>query len=152
MQFAITVIDSASGQVIERRPGSQGGSGGEKEVIAIYVLTASLSYALCARQAGVLDAADLQPRFATMVLDEAFSRTSQAVAARIVAALRAFGLHPLFVTPNKELRLLREHTRRAILVHREGAQARLASMSWAEIDSVAARRADEHEHRSSATI
>ncbi|QTD47080.1 ATP-binding protein [Ottowia testudinis] len=135
VQFAITVIDSASGQVIERRTGSQGGSGGEKEVIAIYVLTASLSYALCARQAGVLDAADLKPRFATMVLDEAFSRTSQAVAARIVAALRAFGLYPLFVTPNKELRLLREHTRRAILVHREGAQARLASMSWAEIEA-----------------
>ncbi|WOP14192.1 ATP-binding protein [Ottowia sp. SB7-C50] len=135
VQFAITVIDTASGQVIERRTGSQGGSGGEKEVIAIYVLTASLSYALCARQAGVLDAADLQPRFATMVLDEAFSRTSQAVAARIVAALRAFGLNPLFVTPNKELRLLREHTRRAILVHREGAQARLASMGWAEIEA-----------------
>lgn len=69
-----------------------------------------------------------------MVLDEAFSRTSQAVAARIVAALRAFGLHPLFVTPNKELRLLREHTRRAILVHREGSRARLASLSWEEID------------------
>ena len=134
VQFAITVVDSDNGQVLERRTGSQGGSGGEKEVIAIYVLTASLSYALCARQPGVLDVIGARPRFATMVLDEAFSRTSQAVAARIVAALRAFGLHPLFVTPNKELRLLREHTRRAILVHREGSRARLASLSWEEID------------------
>ena len=141
IQFAITVVDAASGQVLERRTGSQGGSGGEKEVIAIYVLTASLSYTLCARKDGGFDAALTRPRFATMVLDEAFSRTSQAVAARIVAALRAFGLYPLFVTPNKELRLLREHTRRAVLVHRSGAQARLASMSWAEIEAEGARRA-----------
>jgi uncharacterized protein YPO0396 len=37
------------GQMLERRTGSQGGSGGEKEIIASYVLTASLSYALCRR-------------------------------------------------------------------------------------------------------
>lgn len=141
ISFLIAVVDAASGQVLERRSGSQGGSGGEKEVIAIYVLTASLSYTLCANQRGLPDAAPMLPRFATMVLDEAFSRTSQAVAARIVAALRAFGLYPLFVTPNKELRLLREHTRRAVLVHRQGLQARLASMRWEEIDAAASERA-----------
>ena len=50
-------------------------------------------------------------------------------------ALREFGLHALFVTPNKEVRLLRNHTRSAVVVHRRGAQATLASLRWEEIDA-----------------
>jgi hypothetical protein len=114
--------------MLERRTGSQGGSGGEKEIIASYVLTASLSYALCPDGAS-------RPVFGTIVLDEAFSKSSQAVAARIIQALREFGLHALFVTPNKEVRLLRNHTRSAVVVHRRGAQATLASLRWEEIDA-----------------
>lgn len=133
LQFAVHVIDRATGQVLERRTGSQGGSGGEKEIIASYVLTASLSYALCppGRKA---------PLFGTIVLDEAFSKSSAAVAARIIQALREFGLHALFVTPNKELRLLRNHTRSAVLVHRRGAQATLACLSWEELNTHANQR------------
>lgn len=128
LQFAVLVLDRASGQMLERRTGSQGGSGGEKEIIASYVLTASLSYALCPSGAS-------RPVFGTIVLDEAFSKSSQAVAARIIQALREFGLHALFVTPNKEVRLLRNHTRSAVVVHRHGAQATLASLRWEEIDA-----------------
>jgi len=126
LQFAVHVIDRASGQMLERRTGSQGGSGGEKEIIASYVLTASLSYALCPPGRS-------RPLFGTIVLDEAFSKSSAAVAARIIQALREFGLHALFVTPNKELRLLRNHTRSAVLVHRRGRQASLACLSWEEL-------------------
>lgn len=133
LQFAVQVKDRAGGQVLERRTGSQGGSGGEKEIIASYVLTASLSYALCPPGRG-------QPLFCSIVLDEAFSKSSQAVAARIIQALREFGLHALFVTPNKELRLLRNHTRSAVLVHRRGQQATLASLSWQELDALAQQR------------
>ena len=133
LQFAVHVIDRETAQVLERRTGSQGGSGGEKEIIASYVLTASLSYALCppGRKA---------PLFGTIVLDEAFSKSSAAVAARIIQALREFGLHALFVTPNKELRLLRNHTRSAVLVHRRGAQATLACLSWEELNAHASQR------------
>lgn len=133
LQFAVHVMDRATGQVLERRTGSQGGSGGEKEIIASYVLTASLSYALCptGRKA---------PLFGTIVLDEAFSKSSAAVAARIIQALREFGLHALFVTPNKELRLLRNHTRSAVLVHRRGAQATLACLSWEGLNAYASQR------------
>lgn len=123
LQFAVHVVDRASGQILERRTGSQGGSGGEKEIIASYVLTASLSYALCPPGRS-------RPLFGSIVLDEAFSKSSAAVAARIIQALREFGLHALFVTPNKELRLLRNHTRSAVLVHRRGRQASLVSLSW----------------------
>lgn len=123
LQFAVWVIERGSGRVIEKRTSSQGGSGGEKEIIASYVLTASLSYALC-------PTGSARPLFGSIVLDEAFSKSSQAVAGRIIRALSEFGLHPLFVTPNKELRLLRSHTRSAIVVHRRGAQASLTSLSW----------------------
>jgi len=81
-----------------------------------------------------------RPLFGTVVLDEAFSKSSQAVAARIIEALRQFGLHPLFITPNKEMRLLRVHTRSAVLVHRRGQQAVTASLSWEELDQQAHQR------------
>jgi uncharacterized protein YPO0396 len=134
LTFTVSVIERASGAVKEVRTGSQGGSGGEKEIIASYVLTASLSYALCPDGSAL-------PLFGTIVLDEAFSKSSQAVAGRIISALHEFGLHPLFVTPNKELRLLRAHTRSAILVHRRGRQATLTSLTWEELEDHARRRA-----------
>lgn len=133
LEFKVADIDRATGSVIETRSGSQGGSGGEKEIIASYVLTASLSYALCPD-------GSRYPLFATIVLDEAFSRSSQAVAGRIIAALAEFGLHPLFVTPNKEMRLLRNHTRSAIIVHRRGQASSLTCLSWEKLDEMAQTR------------
>lgn len=130
LQFAVSVINREQQQLIETRTGSQGGSGGEKEIIASYILTASLSYALCPNDAK-------HPLFGSIVLDEAFSKSSQAVAGRIISALREFGLHPLFVTPNKEMRLLRTHTRSAILIHRKGAFATMTSLSWQELEDKA---------------
>jgi len=127
LEFAVSVIDRESRSVIETRTGSQGGSGGEKEIIASYVLTASLSYALCPDGSS-------RPLFGTIVLDEAFSRSSHAVAGRIIAALREFGLHAVFITPNKEMRLLRHHTRSAVVVHRRGMESSLVSLSWEALD------------------
>lgn len=132
LHFEVSVIERDTGAVVEIRTGSQGGSGGEKEIIASYVLTASLSYAL--------SEGGKEPLFGTVVLDEAFSKSSHAVASRIISALAEFGLRPLFVTPNKELRLLREHTRSAILVHRKGQRATLTSLSWEELEEHAERR------------
>ena len=133
LEFKVADICRHTDEIIETRSGSQGGSGGEKEIIASYVLTASLSYALCP------DGSPL-PLFATIVLDEAFSRSSHAVAGRIIDALNEFGLHPVFVTPNKEMRLLRNHTRSAIVVHRRGNESSMTSMSWRELGELAQTR------------
>jgi uncharacterized protein YPO0396 len=130
LQFSVSMIERNSGDIVETRTGSQGGSGGEKEIIANYVLTASLSYALCPPGSD-------RPLFGTIVLDEAFSRTSHVFASRIINALEVFGLHPLFVTPNKELRLLREHTRSAILMHKKGQRATTTCLSWEELERYA---------------
>ena len=133
LEFKISVLDRESGRVIETRSGSQGGSGGEKEIIASYVLTASLSYALCPDGSN-------RPLFGTIVLDEAFSRSSNAVAERIIAALKAFHLHALFITPNKEMRLLRKHTRSAVVVHRRGNESNLTPISWQALDTAREQR------------
>ena len=127
LEFKVSVINRTTGVVVQTQSGSQSGSGGEKELFASYVLTASLSYALCPDGSS-------RPKFGTIVLDEAFSRSSQVVAGRIISALRAFGLHTLFITPNKEMRLLRNHTRSAIVVHRRGLESFLVSMSWHELE------------------
>ena len=95
--------------------------------MASYILTASLSYALCPPGAS-------NPRYATIVLDEAFSKSSPAAATRIIEALGEFCLHPLFVTPEKELGLLKQHTRSAILVYKKDDRASLASLSWRELE------------------
>ena len=127
LQFSVSVINKNDGSVIYTCKGSQGGSGGEKEIITSYILTASLSYALCPDRFS-------NPLFSTIIFDEAFSKSSRAFAARIISALRAFGLHPLFITPNKEIRLLRDHTRSAVLIHRRGQKATMTSLSWEELE------------------
>lgn len=128
LTFSVSIRNRHDGRVLEKRSDSRGDSGGEKEIITSYLLIASLSYALSPE-------AGHPPIFATVVLDEAFSRTSQAVAARIVQALREFHLHPLFVTPNKELALLRTHTRSAVVVSKPGKHAALTSLAWEELDA-----------------
>ncbi len=133
LEFAVSVMNRHTGNVIESRTGSQGGSGGEKEIIASYVLTASLSYALCPKGSS-------HPLFGTIILDEAFSRSSHTVAGRIIAALKEFGLHAIFITPNKEMRLLRHHTRSAIVVHRRGQNSNMVSLSWEELEKHDQRR------------
>lgn len=138
LEFKISVLDRQTGHLIETRRGSQGGSGGEKEIIASYVLTASLSYALCPDGSS-------RPLFGTIVLDEAFSRSSPAVAGRIIAALKEFGLHALFITPNKEMRLLRNHTRSAIVVHRRELASTMAALSWQELDQIKPKRKSDHD-------
>lgn len=127
LAFSVSVVDSATGVATEGRKGSQGDSGGEKEIVASYVLTASLGYALCPM-------GESRPLFGTIVLDEAFSKSSPSVAARIIAALKVFGLHAIFITPNKELRLLRLHTRSAIVVHKKDGLSTMVSMSWEALE------------------
>jgi uncharacterized protein YPO0396 len=57
------------------------------------------------------------------------------VAGRIISALREFGLNPLLITPNKEIKLLRDHTNSAVLIHnRDGRSASMTNMSWEQLE------------------
>ena len=54
--------------------------------------------------------------------------------ARLIAdALKVFGLYPVFVTPNKEISLLKKHTRRAICVQKGTGGSSLATISWEKL-------------------
>lgn len=130
LQFFVVEVERQTGGRSPPRTGSQSGSGGEKELMASHILTASLSYALCPPEAD-------RPLYATVVLDEAFSKSSPSAANRIIEALRVFRLHPIFVTPNKEIGLLKEHTRKVICVQRLGKEASLASISWQKLEEMA---------------
>ena len=133
LNFFVVEVDRETGKESPRRTGSQSGSGGEKELMASHILTASLSYALCPAEA-------THPLYASVILDEAFSKSSPSAATRIIEALRIFGLHPIFVTPNKEISLLRRHTRKVICVQRMGRQSSVASIRWEELEAMAAKR------------
>lgn len=130
LQFFVVEVDRHTGDRSPPRTGSQSGSGGEKELMASHILTASLSYALC-------PAAATKPLYATVILDEAFSKSSPSAASRIIEALRIFSLHPIFVTPNKEIGLLKQHTRKVICVQRPKKEASLASITWERLESIA---------------
>lgn len=133
LEFYVVEVDRETGDRSPPRTGSQSGSGGEKELMASHILTASLSYALCPTEA-------TRPLYGTVVLDEAFSKSSPSAATRIIDALRIFGLHPIFVTPNKEIGLLKQHTRKVICVQRPGKRASLASISWEKLERLARDR------------
>jgi uncharacterized protein YPO0396 len=130
LQFFVVEVDRLTGSRSSPRTGSQSGSGGEKELMASHILTASLSYALCPPAAS-------RPLYGTVILDEAFSKSSPSAASRIIEALRIFNLHPIFVTPNKEIGLLKQHTRKVICVQRPGKEASLASISWEILEKIA---------------
>ncbi len=130
LQFFVVEVDRQTGDQSPPRTGSQSGSGGEKELMASHILTASLSYALCPPAAS-------HPLYGTVILDEAFSKSSPSAASRIIEALRIFCLHPIFVTPNKEVGLLKQHTRKVICVQRPGKEASLASISWERLEAIA---------------
>ncbi len=130
LQFFVVEVDRQTGDSSPPRTGSQSGSGGEKELMASHILTASLSYALCPTEA-------TYPLYGTVILDEAFSKSSPSAASRIIEALRIFRLHPIFVTPNKEIGLLKQHTRKVICVQRPKKEASLASISWEILEEFA---------------
>ena len=132
LNFFVVEVDRQTGSQSPPRTGSQSGSGGEKELMASHILTASLSYALCPTGAS-------RPLYGTVILDEAFSKSSPSAASRIIDALRIFCLHPIFVTPNKEIGLLKQHTRKVICVQRPGKESSLASITWEKLDELASR-------------
>jgi uncharacterized protein YPO0396 len=133
LEFFVVEVDRTTGESSPPRTGSQSGSGGEKELMASHILTASLSYALC-------PAAADHPLYGTVILDEAFSKSSPSAATRIIKALEVFGLYPIFVTPNKEIGLLKQHTRKVICVQRPQKKATLASISWEKLEGLAKSR------------
>ena len=131
-KFAVLVLDRASGQMLSGARDRKA-AWGEKEIIASYVLT------VCAELRAVPHGAS-RPVFGTIVLDEAFSKPSQAVAARIIQALHREFVCTRCSSPPTACLLRKPHAQR-----RGGAPARRTGHAgiaarWEEIDAFAAAR------------
>ena len=121
--FSAARIDRKTDSVLSEMSGSASGSGGEKEILTNYLLTASLCYAFTNGGQNPL-------RFGNIILDEAFSKTSEARASGIIEAAKSFGFSPIFITPNKELGLLKDNTSLAIYIRMINSRSSFHELSW----------------------
>jgi uncharacterized protein YPO0396 len=118
------------------------GSGGEQEKLVAFCLAAALSYNLADEQSGG------RPRFAVLMLDEAFSKSDETYASQALAAFDEFGFQLLVAAPIRMSGVLEPFIGQAVLVEKratpEGAHSNAASATFGEL---AVRRDAENDGR-----
>ncbi|HEX5406369.1 MAG TPA: SbcC/MukB-like Walker B domain-containing protein, partial [Pseudonocardiaceae bacterium] len=113
-------------------------SGGEQEKFVAFCLAAALSYNLADTDSGGM------PRFAPLMLDEAFSKSDEEYAAQALSVFDEFGFQLLIAAPIRMSGIVEPFIGQAILVEKritaDGAHSNAASATFGEI---AARRSAE---------
>ena len=113
-------------------------SGGEQEKLVAFCLSAALSYNLADADS------DGRPRFAPLMLDEAFSKSDETFSAQALAAFDEFGFQLLIAAPIRLSGIVEPYIGQAILVEKrltdDGAHSSAASATFGEL---AARRVAE---------
>jgi len=113
-------------------------SGGEQEKFVAFCLAAALSYNLADADSGGM------PRFAPLMLDEAFSKSDEEYAAQALSVFDEFGFQLLIAAPIRMSGIVEAFIGQAILVEKritdDGAHSNAASATFGEI---AARRSAE---------
>lgn len=130
--------EDAAGVTVHTYRNTAAGSGGEQEKLVAFCLAAALSYNLA-------DAtSDGRPRFAPLMLDEAFSKSDETFAAQALAAFDEFGFQLLMAAPIRMSGVLEPFIGQAVLVEKRltpaGAHSNATSATFGEL---AARRAAE---------
>jgi uncharacterized protein YPO0396 len=114
------------------------GSGGEQEKLVAFCLAAALSYNLADPASGG------KPRFAPLMLDEAFSKSDETFASQALGAFDEFGFQLIMAAPIRMSGVLEPFIGQAILVEKrvqpDGARSNAASATFGEL---AARRQSE---------
>jgi uncharacterized protein YPO0396 len=110
-------------------------SGGEQEKLVAFCLAAALSYNLGdASTSG-------EPRFAPLMLDEAFSKSDETFSAQALAAFHEFGFQLIMVAPIRMAGILEPFIGQAVLVEKREFPGGIASASGsATFGELAARR------------
>ena len=97
------------------------GSGGEQEKLVAFCLAAALSYSLGDAATGA------EPRFAPLMLDEAFSKSDETFASQALAAFDEFGFQLIMAAPIRMAGVLEPFIGQAVLVEKrvtpEGARS-----------------------------
>ncbi|HZO64730.1 MAG TPA: SbcC/MukB-like Walker B domain-containing protein [Kribbellaceae bacterium] len=106
-------------------------SGGEQEKLVAFCLAAALSYNLSDSDS------DGRPRFAPLMLDEAFSKSDETFAAQALAVFDEFGFQLLMAAPIRMSGIVEPFIGQAILVEKrmtaDGAHSNAASATFGEL-------------------
>lgn len=106
-------------------------SGGEQEKLGAFCLAAALSYNLADVDS------EGRPRFAPLMLDEAFSKSDEEYARQALAAFDDFGFQLLIAAPTRMVGILEPFIGQAILVDKrimpDGAQSAAAQATLGEL-------------------
>jgi uncharacterized protein YPO0396 len=129
--------EDATGTTVHTYRNTASNSGGEQEKLVAFCLSAALSYNLA-------DEPDGRPRFAPLMLDEAFSKSDETFSAQALAAFDEFGFQLLIAAPIRLSGIVEPYIGQAILVEKrlttDGAHSNAASATFGEL---AARRVNE---------
>lgn len=142
IDFSAEKILTETGEVVDVIRGDDGKSGGEKEIFAAAILASSLTYAFTPDGAA-------GPRFCSVFVDEAFSKTSDGNTRRALGVFGAMGLHLTMITPLSKVEIAREAARSVLLVEKSARvfKARLLQFPWEELDRIRGKRELETEAR-----
>lgn len=106
-------------------------SGGEQEKLVAFCLAAALSYNLADPDS------DGRPRFAPLMLDEAFSKSDEAFSQQALAAFDEFGFQLIIAAPIRMSGILEPFIGQAVLVDKrvtaDGAQSNAATATFGEL-------------------
>ncbi|MFD8563143.1 ATP-binding protein [Streptosporangium canum] len=107
------------------------GSGGEQEKLVAFCLAAALSYNLADDECGG------RPRFAPLMLDEAFSKSDETYAAQALAAFEEFGFQLLIAAPIRMSGVVEPFIGQAVLVEKrataDGVRSNAASATFGDL-------------------
>ena len=127
--------EGPDGSTLHTYRNTAAGSGGEQEKLVAFCLAAALSYSLGDAATGA------EPRFAPLMLDEAFSKSDETFASQALAAFDEFGFQLIMAAPIRMAGVLEPFIGQAVLVEKrimpDGARSAAASATFGQL---AARR------------
>jgi uncharacterized protein YPO0396 len=91
-----------SGAILNVHESGAGLSGGQRQKLVIFCLAAALRYQLA-------DPDEFEPRYGTIILDEAFDKADAAYTRMAMDVFVAFGFHMILATPQKLLTTLERY-------------------------------------------
>lgn len=128
------------GEVVKTYRYTASNSGGEQEKLVAFCLAAALSYNLADDDSGG------RPKFATLMLDEAFSKSDETFSAQALTAFDEFGFQLLVAAPIRMSGVLEPYIGQAVLVEKrimgDGAHSNAKSATFGEL---AVRRVAEND-------
>jgi len=123
--------EDCDGVTIHTYRNTAAGSGGEQEKLVAFCLAAALSYNLADDTSGG------RPRFAPLMLDEAFSKSDETFAGQALAAFDEFGFQLIMAAPIRMSGVLEPFIGQAILVEKrltlDGAHSNATSATFGEL-------------------